>query len=256
MKKLYEKSPLTLTIILIVVYVVGLSLMQRVSAMIGVRFLAEAVFNAILSAVIIVFVIKNKLTKHFGLCRPGVSAVRMLLYVPLLIIGAVPFFFGMGTEFTVTEIAIRTAMMIGVGFLEEIIFRGFLFREIEKDSLKQAVIITSLTFGIGHVVNLFNGYDITASIIQITGAIALGFMLVFIFVRTGSLIPCIIFHAFNNSISAVSDSHFLVDAVGSQTTASIITASIQIAAAVAYTLYIVKFVHRAGANTAADTDKG
>ena len=34
-------------------------------------------------------------------------------------------------------------MMIFVGFLEEIIFRGFLFRGIAKDNLKEAVIISN-----------------------------------------------------------------------------------------------------------------
>ena len=49
MKKLFDKSEVTFAIVLIVVYVVGSSLMQRVSAMIGIQFLAEAVFNLILS---------------------------------------------------------------------------------------------------------------------------------------------------------------------------------------------------------------
>ncbi len=70
-------------------------------------------------------------------------------------------------------------MMIFVGFLEEIIFRGFLFRGIAKDNLKEAVIISSVTFGIGHIVNLLNGYDILKNSIQIVFAVAVGFMLVF-----------------------------------------------------------------------------
>ena len=48
------------------------------------------------------------------------------------------------------------------------------------------------------------------------------------------------FHALVNSLSAVSDSHFLVEAVGSAKTASIITAAIGVAIAIAYTIYVVK----------------
>lgn len=44
--------------------------------------------------------------------------------------------------------------MINIGFLEEIIFRGILYKSIEKDNKKLAIIISSVTFGIGHIVNL------------------------------------------------------------------------------------------------------
>ena len=59
MKKLYEKSELTFAIVLIVIYVVGSSLLQKVSAAIGIRFAAETAFNLILSVIIIVFARKN-----------------------------------------------------------------------------------------------------------------------------------------------------------------------------------------------------
>lgn len=242
MKKLFDKSELTFAIVLIVLYVVGESMMQRVSAAIGIRFLAEAVFNLVLAIVIIVFAKKNGLMKHLGLCKSGVSISRMLFYVPLFLIASMGAFFGIGTEYTISELLIRTAMMIGVGFLEEIIFRGFLFRGIAKDNIKEAIIISSITFGIGHIVNIFNGYTIINNVIQIVFAVAAGFMLVFILVRTGSLIACIVFHAFNNSISAVSNSSFLVEAVGSEITANIIIAAIGIVISAAYTFYIIKFL--------------
>ena len=47
--------------------------------------------------------------------------------------------------------------MLCVGFWEEVIFRGLLFQAIAKDNIKSAVIISCVTFGIGHIINLFNG---------------------------------------------------------------------------------------------------
>lgn len=41
-----------------------------------------------------------------------------------------------------------------VGYVEEIIFRGLLYKAIEKDNVKQAIIISAVTFGAGHIVNL------------------------------------------------------------------------------------------------------
>ena len=65
--------------------------------------------------------------------------------------------------------------MINVGFIEEIIFRGFLFKMMEKDNIKTAIIVSSLTFGIGHIVNLLNGADFISTVIQIFYAISICF---------------------------------------------------------------------------------
>lgn len=93
--------------------------------------------------------------------------------------------------------------MLCVGFIEEVIFRGFLFKAIAKDNLKSAIIISSVTFGVGHLVNLFNrsGMDLVSNLCQICFAIAVGFLLVTIFYRGGSLLPCIITHSAINTLS-------------------------------------------------------
>ena len=91
--------------------------------------------------------------------------------------------------------------MVNVGFLEEIIFRGILYKSIEKDNKKLAIIITSITFGIGHIVNLLNGADLVPTLMQICYATSLGFLFVTILNKSKSLIPCIISHIVINSLS-------------------------------------------------------
>ena len=93
--------------------------------------------------------------------------------------------------------------MLCVGFLEEVIFRGLLFKAIAKDNIKSAIIISSLTFGIGHIINLFNGsgMNLINNLCQICFAVAVGFLLVTIFYRSGSLLPCIIVHSAINTLS-------------------------------------------------------
>ena len=94
--------------------------------------------------------------------------------------------------------------MLGVGFLEEVIFRGLLFTAIAKDNIKSAAVISSVTFGIGHIVDLINGsgMDLVENLCQIVFAVAVGFLLVTIFYRGGSLLPCILVHAAINTLSA------------------------------------------------------
>ena len=93
--------------------------------------------------------------------------------------------------------------MLFVGFLEELIFRGLLFNAMRKDNVETAIIVTSILFGIGHIVNLFNGrgMELVANICQVVYAAAIGFLFVTIFYKGGSLWPCIITHSIVNAMS-------------------------------------------------------
>ena len=101
------------------------------------------------------------------------------------------------------EFALYALSMLFVGFLEELIFRGFLFNAMLKDGTKSAIIVSSVTFGIGHIVNLFNGSGATLvpNLCQVVSAIAIGFLFVVMFYRGKSIIPCILAHQFINVTS-------------------------------------------------------
>jgi membrane protease YdiL (CAAX protease family) len=105
---------------------------------------------------------------------------------------------------SVPDTLVFVGSMLCVGFLEEFIFRGLLFRAMEKDSVKAAVIVTSLTFGFGHIINLFNGsgMDLLANVGQVVSAVAFGFLFVTIFMKSGSLLICIAAHSTINALSA------------------------------------------------------
>ena len=87
------------------------------------------------------------------------------------------------------------------GYVEEVIFRGFLFRALLKDGLKSAIIISAVTFGIGHIVNLANTTDTVGTLLQVCYAIAIGFLYTLIALKGSSILPCIISHMFVNGSS-------------------------------------------------------
>lgn len=91
--------------------------------------------------------------------------------------------------------------MLNVGFIEEIIFRGYLFKMMEKDNVKAATAVSSITFGIGHIVNLFNGAELIPTLLQICYAMSVGYLFVVIFRKSKSIVPCIIVHSVNNALS-------------------------------------------------------
>lgn len=126
--------------------------------------------------------------------------------------------------------------MLCVGFLEEVIFRGLLFKAIARGNIRSAVIISSVTFGIGHIINLFNGsgMDLVGNLCQIAFAVAAGFLPVTIFYRGGSLLPCIIVNSAINTISTFANDKAVTAEM------HIIHLVILIAITVAYTLVLIK----------------
>ena len=140
--------------------------------------------------------------KKYGLCGTSVQARRFLFYLPLVVLASGNLWNGVAVNYPTAATACRIVCMLCVGFLEEVIFRGLLFEAIAKDNIKSAVIISSVTFGIGHIINLFNGsgmYPVN-NLCQIAFAVAVGFLLVTIFYRGGSLLPCIIVHSAINTL--------------------------------------------------------
>ena len=202
MTKLYQKSEITFAILWIVVYVVLTSLADQLSETVGVVKSVTAVWHIVLSLILFFWIRNNHLGRKYGFCRSEVSARRFLYYLPLVIIASTAFWGGIRMQYGIPETVLYIVSMCCVGFLEEVIFRGFLFRAMEKDNLKSAVIVSALTFGIGHIVNLFNGSgrELTSSFIQIVFAVLVGFVLVLIFYHGKSLISCILFHSVNNAL--------------------------------------------------------
>ncbi len=204
MKKLYEKSPIWFALAWIIVYVVGTSIADGVSETIGIEKSITFVLHIVLSVIALVWLKKNGLYREFGLCKSDVPASRFLYYIPLVIMVSCNLWFGVTLNLSVHETYLYVCSMICVGFLEELIFRGFLFKAMAKDNIKAAIIVSSITFGIGHIVNLINGSgaQLIPNLCQVCYATAFGFLCVLIFYKGKSLLPCIIAHSVMNALSA------------------------------------------------------
>ena len=237
MTKLYRKSEITFAILWIVAYVVLSSLADQVSEAVGVIKSVTAALHIVMSLTLFFWIRNNDLNKEYGFCRSVVPEKRFLYYLPLVIIVSTDFWGGIKLQYGVTESLLYFISMCCVGFLEEVIFRGLLFRAMEKDNLKSAVIVSSLTFGIGHIVNLFNGSgrDLQSSIIQIVFAVLVGFVLVLIFYHGGSLIPCIVFHSANNSLKV-----FCTEGNLSPKTEMLLNLALIVVVLGGYLMYLVK----------------
>jgi len=208
MKRLYEKSELYFALVWIGIYCVGMSIFDEISRSIGVESFASAVFGMAISLILYCWLKQQGKLECFGLCKPTVSAKAFLFYIPLIVITLQNIWGGVEMHFDAVGTVCFIVKMLCVGFLEELIFRGFLFKAMSKDRIKCAVVVSSVTFGLGHIINLLNGsgMSLAENMVQIFFAVLIGFLYVIIFWRGGSLWPCVISHGVLNSLSAFSAS--------------------------------------------------
>ena len=201
MKRLFEKDEVLFAVLWIVVYVVGFSAADAYSESVGMPKLATCVFGLILSCVLFSFVRRNGLLRYVGLSPVKGAGRKFLWFAPLVLISCVNLCFGVTVNVSVGEAVCWVVSMCFVAFLEELIFRGLLFRGMCRNGLKTAVAVSSLTFGMGHIVNLLLGAPLFDTLLQLVYATAVGFCYTAVFYAGGSILPCILSHAVVNSTS-------------------------------------------------------
>lgn len=76
------------------------------------------------------------------------------------------------------------------GLCEEVLFRGVMLRGYERLSIKKAIVVTSLLFGLMHV-----------NIQNFIGPVILGFVIGYAVYRTNSILAGMVIHFLNNAIS-------------------------------------------------------
>ena len=197
MTNFFEKHELLVCMLLIIIYVVSNSYcMQNF----GVEDYRTVVVNTIITIGLLTLIITLKGIKYYGLTKPE-NSKKFLYFSPLILMASVNLWNGININNSKNEILFHILTMVNVGFIEEIIFRGFLFRMMEKTNVKSAMIVSEITFGVGHIINLLNGAELIPTLIQVCYATSIGFLFVIIFYKSKSLIPCIITHCIVNSLS-------------------------------------------------------
>ena len=196
----------------------------------GTTDLRSAAINTLFSGLLMFLIIKMDRVSYYGL-RKVTNLKGYLYFLPLLLIMSVNLWYGVDLSHTPGQVLFHVITMVNVGFIEEIIFRGMLFRMMEKDNVKSAILVSALTFGIGHIINLLNGADLIPTLLQVCYAVSIGFLFVIIFYKSKSLVPCIVTHGVFNSLSVFH---------GEGETVSYISAGFLIAAPLVYAVYIAR----------------
>ena len=232
MNRLYKKNELMFSLVWIAVYVVLFSLSDSLSISLGIEKIVTAPLGLIFVVFLWYWIKKQDLLEKYGLCSFKGDAKKYLYFIPLALILTCNLWNGVTLNLSVGETSLYILSMLCVGFIEEVIFRGFLFKALCIENLKRAILISSITFGVGHVVNLLNGAEVFLTVLQMGYATAIGFLFTIIFYKGKSLFPCIIVHSIFNALSvfAVEGSHVF----------NIVTAIMLSAISIGYAVWILK----------------
>ena len=203
-REFYDKNELGFSIIWIIAYCILASIGDNISDELGIAKVITLPILLVLSLILFLFIKRNNLTDKYGFCKADIAASKMLFYIPVSILLTANMWYGFRVNMSLLETILYILSMLCVGFLEELIFRGLLFNAMLKNGKNSAIIVSSVTFGVGHIINLINGSgaELLPNLLQVVYAIAVGFMFMMIYYRTKSLLPCIITHGVFNALSA------------------------------------------------------
>ncbi len=234
MMKFYEKHGIWFAVLWILVYCFATI---PIRGNFGDESVLMTIALAIIAIAITMFVKINHLEEKYGLTFFPKEPKKYLYFVPVIILVTGNLWGGFAIAYSGISQVFAVISMLLIGYVEEMLFRGFLFKAlIPKDGLKLSVIISSVTFGIGHIVNLLAGQANLETVIQVLFAIAWGFIFTMVYLKSGSLLPCIIAHGLVDAFSKFSAESITIEWVYMIATIII---------AVVYCIYLSKLSNKA-----------
>ncbi len=209
MRKLYEEKEVLFAVLWIVLYCV---IPGTIKGKLGVESIWMLLALMVFAAGITAFVKAGHLEEKYGLAGLPKDMKKYLFFIPVWILASGNIWDGFAPSYRGVSLVYALLSMALVGYVEEMIFRGFLFKAmLGENRPSAAIIVSAVTFGVGHIVNLFTGQAGFETVMQIIFAISWGFILTMVFYKSGSMIPCIIAHSMIDVLSLLGAEDVLAD---------------------------------------------
>ena len=164
-----------------------------------------AVIWALVLFTVVFYFIRYRDLTLLGFRKPKEESYKKsIFYIPLIVIALSNLVCGVDTSYGAGFIFANLFLTLGIGFAEEIYFRGIICNLWEDRGVKKAVAVSAILFGVCHLMNVLGGAGIAETILQICFALLYGIVVSLIFIRSKSIWPCIILHAFHDFCSFIS----------------------------------------------------
>ena len=102
------------------------------------------------------------------------------------------------------DFVLFTLHCISVGLFEEVVFRGVIFYLLassfskDKKGVLKTVVFSSILFGVSHLLNLFGGANVGATLLQVGYTVLTGGLFAFAFIQTKNILVPAFIHATYN----------------------------------------------------------
>ena len=202
MNKLYAKNDLYFALLWIVIYCAVTAPLREAFGDDSLWMVGELLIVAL---ILTLFVKRNHLAEKIGLRPFPKDGKRYLYFIPMWFLATGNLWGGVEPVYSGWNQLVAVSTMLLIGYVEEFIFRGLLFSAmLSRYDDRKAIIISSITFGIGHIVNLLTGQLAPETFIQVIFAVAWGFILTMVVYRSKSLWPAIVAHGLVDAFSVFS----------------------------------------------------
>ena len=133
----------------------------------------------------------------------------LISYVPNLIDGS----------FSIKPLTLTILFVsLTAGIKEEVVFRGVIISTLmrqwkDRNLFRQAALVSGIVFGLIHAANIFAGADPLQTLFQVIGSVSVGFIFAAVYLRTGSILPCMFYHALHDIIAIACESNVSEDGI-------------------------------------------
>ena len=127
----------------------------------------------------------------------------LISYVPNLIDGS----------FSIKPLTLTILFVsLTAGIKEEVVFRGVIISTLmrqwkDRNLFRQAALVSGIVFGLIHAANIFAGADPLQTLFQVIGSVSVGFIFAAVYLRNGSILPCMFYHALHDIIAIACESN-------------------------------------------------
>ncbi len=147
--------------------------------------------------------------------QPRTDLKKLLVFLPCMAVAVnnfpfITFFTGRAyIDAEPMKIILYAAVCLCVGFFEEMAFRGCIFSAVlgrfgkRRFGVFISIVIASAVFGLVHLVNVFAGASVGATVLQIGYSFLIGGMCSVILIKTSNIWYCVLLHAVYNFAGGV-----------------------------------------------------
>lgn len=194
-----------MSVIWIVLYGMIYSFSEKFSKSFGQNHILTVIAIMLYIVVLYLFLKRRNRLSIYGLCFPKNWRKRDIAWLMPFLIFPVVNICLKEYQTVLQNSWIMFILMLFTVFLEELLFRGYLFVYLsDKFAIRNkwiGMVVSSVLFGLFHIVNLFQGADILYTMIQMLCAFGVGLCLCVLVSKYKSIFPGVIVHYLINITS-------------------------------------------------------